>query len=151
MGIRKLSYLIAIFIVIVVIIAMWQCYNDTAYIFGGIIIAAYLVFGLFEYISYKVALQTVKETVFKVCIFDTYLMDRQFLLGNGRPKWIGDVYTQAQEAIKVLPVDIDLYTPMSKQVFFMVSDDWEKTALNKVSEYNYKLVMSIILKIKDEE
>ena len=146
---RKLSYLIIIFIVIVIIIAMWQCYNDTAYIFGGIIIAAYLVFGLFEYISYKVALQTVKETVFKVCIFDTNLMDRQFLLGNGRPKWIGDVYTQAQEAIKVLPVSINLYTPMSKQVFFMVNDEWEKSALNKVSEYNYKEVMRIVLHQKN--
>ena len=98
-----------------------------------------------EFITYKVALQTVRETTFKVVQFDVNTTDRQFLLGNGKPKWIGDVYRQAQDSLKALPVSIDISTPMSKQQFFSVNDDWEKSALNKVSEYNYKEVMRIVM------
>ena len=145
MGMKKLSKLIAIFVTIVVVIIMWQCYNDTAYIFGSIIIAAYLIFGVLEFITYKVALQTVRETTFKIVQFDVNTMDRQFLLGNGKPKWIGDAYRQAQSSIRALPICIDIITPMSKQQFFSVNDDWEKSALNKVSEYNYKEVMRIVM------
>ena len=142
---KKLSTLVIIFVAIVIIIIMWQCYNDTAYIFGAIIIAAYLIFGIIEFITYKVALQTVRETTFKVVQFDVNTMDLQFLLGNGKPKWIGDVYRQAQSSIIALPICVDIITPMSKQQFFSVNDDWEKSALNKVSEYNYKEVMRIVL------
>jgi hypothetical protein len=145
MGMKKLSTLIIIFVAIVIIIIMWQCYNDTAYIFGSIIIAAYLIFGIMEFITYKVALQTVRETTFKVVQFDVNTMDRQFLLGNGKPKWIGDAYRQVQSSIITLPICVDIITPMSKQQFFSVNDDWEKSALNKVSEYNYKEVMRIVM------